>query len=57
MNQVRAESAMFSQSGDEDLMTVSNTEDKSRRTRTDEWDEVLEAQSDSVTVRRPDSVL
>ena len=51
MNQVRAESAMFSQSGEEDLMTVSNTEDKSRRTRTDEWDEVLEAPSCPVTVR------
>ena len=51
MNQVRAESAMFSQSGEEDLMTVLNTEDKSRRTRTDEWDEVLEAPSCPVTVR------
>ena len=30
-----------------------NTEDKLRRTRTDKWDEVLEAPSDSVTVRRP----
>ena len=27
-----------------------------RRTRTDEWDEVLEVPSDSITVRRPVSV-
>ena len=35
---------------------LSNTEDKSRRTRTDEWVEVLEEPSVSVTVRRPVSV-
>ena len=31
-------------------MTVSNAEDKSRRMRTDEWDEALEAPSDYVLV-------
>ena len=44
MNQVRAESAMPSSARVE------------RRMRTDELDEVLETQSDSVTVRRPVSV-
>ena len=37
-------------------LTVSYTEDKSTRMRTDEWDEALAAQKDSVTVRRAVSV-
>ena len=37
-------------------LTVSNTEGKLRRMRTDEWDEALAVLSDSVTVRRAISV-
>ena len=36
--------------------TVSNTADRSRRMRTDEMDEALAAQSDSVITRRAVSV-
>ena len=35
---------------------VDHAEDKSRRMRIDEWDKVLKAPSDSVTVRRSISV-
>ena len=37
-------------------LTVSNTEDKSRKMRTDEQDEALAAPSNSVTVRKAISV-
>ena len=37
-------------------MIVSNAEDKSKRMRTDEWDKVLVAPSDSITMRRAVSV-
>ena len=59
MNQDRAVSdAKFSDSGKEDLVVhgVRNTIDRSRRMRTDERDEALVAQRDSVTARRAVSV-
>ena len=55
VNQVRTESAMPSSARVERRIwytTGSNAEDKSRRMRTDEWDEAVAAPSDSVTVRR-----
>ena len=55
VNQVRAESAMPSSARVERRiwwLTVSNTEDKLRRMRTDELDEALAAPSNSVTMRK-----
>ena len=55
VNQVRAQSALPSSARVERRiwwLTISNVEDKSRRMKTDEWDEAVKTPSDSVTVRR-----
>ena len=59
MNQVGAESVMPSSARVERRirwLTVSNTEDRSRRMRTNELDEALAARRDSVTMRKAVSV-